>query len=108
MSRCIGTRDLRIRLVEEMFVRLLEELVIVSVVYSNANQDGARYLKGFFECWPDLIRCIDHEADCSKGLGIFNDIDWSEPDPPTCVCILAVPGQLPCRRFRRSKSYERG
>jgi len=64
----IGTRDLRIRLVEEVFVRLLEELVIVSVIYSNANQDGARDIKGFFERWPDLIECIDHKADCSKKI----------------------------------------
>ena len=47
----------KVGLVEKMLVRVLEELVIVSVIDSNANQDGARDLKCFLQCWPDLIGC---------------------------------------------------
>jgi hypothetical protein len=28
--------------------------------------------------WPNPIRRRDHEADCSRGLGIVDDIDWPE------------------------------
>jgi hypothetical protein len=41
MPKCIGMRHLRIWLVEKLLVHLLEEIVIVSVIYSNANQDGS-------------------------------------------------------------------
>jgi hypothetical protein len=44
-QRLGGMRHLRISLVEKMLVHLLEELVIVSVVYPNPNQDRAGDLK---------------------------------------------------------------
>ena len=80
MLRCIGMRHLRIRLVEKMLVHLLEELVIVSVIDSNANQDRARDLKCLLQPWPNLIGRLDHEAGCSKGFCILDDIDWPEVD----------------------------
>ena len=67
-------------LVEKMLVHVLEELVIVSVIYSNANQDGAGDLKCLLQRWPNLIRRLDHETGCSKSLGILDDIDWPKVD----------------------------
>jgi hypothetical protein len=39
-------------------VHLLEELVTVSVVYPNPNQDRAGDLKRLLQRWPDLIRDV--------------------------------------------------
>jgi hypothetical protein len=48
MPQCFDIRHLRIWLVEEMLVHVLEELVIVSVIYSNANQEGPGISNAFF------------------------------------------------------------
>ena len=66
--------------VEKTFVLVLEELVIVSVIYLKANQHRARNLKRFPQCLSYLIGSLDHKTDSSKGLGILDDIHWPKID----------------------------
>ena len=51
-----GHRDCETALVEKVLMHLLEEIVIVSVIYPNPDQNGAGDLKCLLERWPDLIR----------------------------------------------------
>ena len=66
--------------VEKTFVHVLEEFVIVSVIYSEANQHRARDLKRFLQCLSYLIGSLDHKTDSSKGLGILDEIHWPKID----------------------------
>ena len=66
--------------VEKTFVHVLEELVIVSVIYSEANQHRARDLKRFLQCLSNLMGSLDHKADSSKGLGILDDVHRPKVD----------------------------
>src|ERR1700678_1639519 len=67
-------------LVEKVLVHLLEQLVIVAIIYANPNQNGARNLERLLECWTDLIGCIDHEPARPKSFGILHNVDWPEID----------------------------
>ena len=83
----ICVRHLKICLVEKMLVHFLEELMIVSVIDSNANQDRAGNLKSLLQRCSNLIGRLDHEAGCSKRLGILDDIHWPEVDS-RCAFVL--------------------
>ena len=69
-----------------MFVQVLEEFVIVSIIYSKANQHRARNLKRFLQCLSYLVGSLDHKTDSSKGLGILHDINWPKID--TCCAVV--------------------
>jgi hypothetical protein len=59
-------------------VDLLKELVIVPIIYVDADENWTGRVEGLFEHRTDLVRRLDHESVCPERLSVFHRIDGAK------------------------------
>src|SRR5713101_3189531 len=64
--------------VEEMFVNLLEQKVVVAVVDVDSDQNRSWHFECLAEHGTDLVRGMDHVTACAKRLRVLDDVNGAE------------------------------